>query len=76
MSAEFQREVIRKLAVIETDCRHTRERLEAHHSELERLKAFHHRALGVVSVLSIAASAVLTYLLQFLRAKITGNPNT
>lgn len=64
---EFKERVIESLARLETQHSHTSHTIESHGRELHRLSAFQNKIAGVVAVISLVGSAIISLILHWVK---------
>lgn len=69
--SEFQRDVISALARLETQMKTTQDAIERHDGKLEELSKFQHRLGGVLSAVSIFASALVSFGVAFVKDRFS-----
>lgn len=64
---DFQREVVDSLARLETKMESAQACIKSHDAKLEELARFQHRLGGILSAVSIAASAAVSLVVAFVK---------
>jgi len=70
---EFKERVIGSLARLEEQHTHIRDTIGTHGRELHRLSAFQNKMAGVVGILSLIGSAVISLLLHWFKTTVRHN---